>query len=366
MSSAEDATAKGLYKLFTDMCTSHNIDWTSMLIGQSYDGANVMKGQVAGLRTLIQSKVPRAVYIWCNAHQLNLAIVYACSSCKEAVNFLGIIEALYVYFSARKRHFLFKEKQEQLLPGQRSLRFKILSTTRWSSHSSAIDMVLLTYPAILSSLEILQNDSDLNTKKTAKGLLKNIKSFKFILMLVIFKDIFIITSPLSKYLQSANIDFFQAITFLDSALVKTKSLRSENEHFHKFVQNAKKIAQKWNVEQTFEIKRIKIVKSMPGEMNKDEVLIDPLEKFRCDIFNVIMDVLWSKLRSDFKETRSTVKDMAVFQLDRMSSIDPSTFPPDAFKAIGDWLPELNIINLKNEYFQMSKYGCYFVCFKTAQ
>lgn len=73
---------------------------------------------------------------------------------------------------------------------------------------------------------------------------------------MIFKDIFDVTFPLSKYLQSANLDFFQAITFLDSVLVKIESLRSEDEHFHKFVQNSKKI-KKYNVEQTIEMKSVK-------------------------------------------------------------------------------------------------------------
>jgi len=43
VSPAEDATAKGLYDLFTVMCDSYNIDWRTLLIGQSYDGANIMK-----------------------------------------------------------------------------------------------------------------------------------------------------------------------------------------------------------------------------------------------------------------------------------------------------------------------------------
>lgn len=74
-----------------------------------------------------------------------------------------------------------------------------MSTTRWSSHSSAIQMVLLTFPAILGALEELKNENDLNTKTIAKSLIKKTKIFKFILILVIFKNIFGITSPVSNY-----------------------------------------------------------------------------------------------------------------------------------------------------------------------
>jgi len=135
VSPAEDTTAKGLYDLFTEMCDSYNIDWRTLLIGQSYDGANVMKEQVNGLRTLIQKEVPRAIYIKCNAYQLNLVIVDTCSSCKDAIHFFGVLECLYSYFGARKRNALFKIKQVELIPEQRPLRFKMLSITRWSSHS---------------------------------------------------------------------------------------------------------------------------------------------------------------------------------------------------------------------------------------
>lgn len=54
------------------------------------------------------------------------------------------------------------------------------------------------------------------------------------------------------------------------------------------------------------------MKTKPGELNKDDVIIDLLEKFKCDIFIVIIDVLVSKLKSDFKETRNIVKDMVTY------------------------------------------------------
>jgi len=82
------------------------------------------------LRTLIQKEVPRAIYIWYNAHQLNLVIVDVCSSCKDAIIFFGVLECMYSYFGARKRNSLIKFKPVELIPEQRPLRFQMLSTTR--------------------------------------------------------------------------------------------------------------------------------------------------------------------------------------------------------------------------------------------
>lgn len=49
-----------------------------LFIGQAYDGANSMRGQYNGLRTLIQRENSNALYVWCYAHIINLVIVDMC------------------------------------------------------------------------------------------------------------------------------------------------------------------------------------------------------------------------------------------------------------------------------------------------
>lgn len=47
----------------------------SIITGQSYDGAWSMRGQYSGLRALVQKENPKALYVWCHAHVLNLVII---------------------------------------------------------------------------------------------------------------------------------------------------------------------------------------------------------------------------------------------------------------------------------------------------
>ncbi|XP_050157462.1 uncharacterized protein LOC126631349 [Malus sylvestris] len=47
----------------------------SKLRGQGYDGASNMKGELNGLRTKILNKRPQAFYVYCFAHQLQLALI---------------------------------------------------------------------------------------------------------------------------------------------------------------------------------------------------------------------------------------------------------------------------------------------------
>ena len=47
-------------------------------ISQSYDGASVMSGCRAGVQALFRREAPKAIYIHCKAHKLNLALVDVC------------------------------------------------------------------------------------------------------------------------------------------------------------------------------------------------------------------------------------------------------------------------------------------------
>jgi len=155
-------------------------------------------------------------------------------------------------------------------------------------------MILLKFPAISATLEELQNENDLNTKNMAKSLIKKTKKFKFILMLVVFKNIFDITSTVSKYLQSAVIDFFQAVIFIDRALdqiIKLRSRDEENSVFTQIEQEAKSIAYKWNIEPCLESKRKIITKRIFGESCSIESLLEPLDIFRSETFFVIVGAL---------------------------------------------------------------------------
>lgn len=48
------------------------------LVAQTYDGANVMSGSTGGTQALVKQKFPRAEFIHCKAHVLNLVLRYYC------------------------------------------------------------------------------------------------------------------------------------------------------------------------------------------------------------------------------------------------------------------------------------------------
>ena len=58
-------------------CMSLNLD-LSMCKGQEYDGVGNMSGVIQGAATGILNKYPKALYVHCASHKLNLCIVRSC------------------------------------------------------------------------------------------------------------------------------------------------------------------------------------------------------------------------------------------------------------------------------------------------
>lgn len=61
-----------------DKILSQLVDWQlepQLLWGQAYDGAGSMAGMARGAAACILSKYPKALYVHCAAHRLNLCVV---------------------------------------------------------------------------------------------------------------------------------------------------------------------------------------------------------------------------------------------------------------------------------------------------
>jgi len=108
---------------------------------------------------------------------------------------------------------------------------KYLSSTRWTSHERAIaDVIYEKYTAIVESLEELTLSNDRTTSSQAISQLKNVTSFKFILMMIFMKNIFKITTPVSVYMQSPKLDVIEAMNLVDSAQKQLEELRNDHKY----------------------------------------------------------------------------------------------------------------------------------------
>ena len=232
-----DTTGEGLTAFLLNYLKELNIDIKDMR-GQGYDNGANMKGKHNGLQKRILDINPRAFFVPCAAHSLNLVVNDAAKSSLEVTNFFGIIQEIYGFFSAStyRWHILMKE-----LP---TITVKPLSDTRWESRIDAIKTLRFHLEKIYDALFSLYNDTsrDNDTKNLAKSLINKIKSYKFVCSLVIWYNILSKINIVSKIMQKSNIILPEAVKMLKEIQNFFIEMQSESS-FTAMLNEAKNIAE---------------------------------------------------------------------------------------------------------------------------
>ena len=175
---AESLTAEGLTTCILDCLKKNNLD-PKNIVSQGYNGASVMRGSCTGVQARIKQVAPHAMYVHCNAH------------CLHCLNLCVVDSNQYIFLSTSKCHSLFIQLQK-------------LSDTRWACRQSAVNALCYTYDAVLTTLFEVINRKDGAKATEARGLLAQVKSFEFIVSLVVFDK------ALSDVIQSTQLDLDKA------------------------------------------------------------------------------------------------------------------------------------------------------------
>lgn len=156
------------------------------MCGQGYDGAANMSGKVKGVQTEIRKLYPRAIYVHCAAHSLNLAVSSSCEL-QSIRNCMGLVEKMHCFFNTPKRNNVLLETiaNSNLNPLAKSL--KRLCATRWVERYTAINDFIELFPCIVDALEeILNKFNDLSSASDANILMKSMDS-EFLIALQVVK-----------------------------------------------------------------------------------------------------------------------------------------------------------------------------------
>jgi len=87
----DDQSASSLCDTVVQKCIEDNGLKLAKLRGQGYDGAASMSGIYSGVQAQIVAKQPKAVYVHCAAHNLNLVLNDAVSDVVDVRNFLALL-----------------------------------------------------------------------------------------------------------------------------------------------------------------------------------------------------------------------------------------------------------------------------------
>ena len=119
----------------------------SKCCGQAYDGASDMSGHLNGVAARIQKEQPKAHYVRCVAHSLNVCLQDCGQNCISMREALAVTtEIASIIHTSPKCLAQFCHLQEELLPG--SLGLKPLCRTRWTVCTQALNAVLMNYATL--------------------------------------------------------------------------------------------------------------------------------------------------------------------------------------------------------------------------
>ena len=289
----DDTSGLGLFNVMVDAINSFGLNIDDIR-GQGYDNGSNMKGKHQGVQKRLTDINPRALYMPCACHSLNLTLSdMATKTCGKAESFFGIVQRIYVLFASSTKRW------NALLKHVPSLTVKSLSNTRWESRIKSVSAIRYQATEIRAALSELRHDpqTDAKDKSDAKTLFEAIGKFEFILGMVIWNDILFAVNKVSKKLQSPDM-------CIDSTLQQIQGMKQyfetyRNEGFSSSLIIAKGIASDMGVKASFPVKRCGTRKKQFDESDCQEEILDAEKAFEVEYFNVVVDMARSSLNHRF-------------------------------------------------------------------
>ena len=180
------------------------------LVGQGYDGASTMAGHLIGGQTCIRDKYPRAIFVHCASHCLNLVvndqskipiIRNTCAAIREIIHFFRE--------SAKKRASL-------------GINIPLFSPTRWSEMYRSIRIFKCDFKRILDVLGFLMSNGSSETRANAFSLKSALKKSGVTYAVCLIGQYLSLIEPLARKLQTVGVSVL-SVKSLTSSLQSVAS-----------------------------------------------------------------------------------------------------------------------------------------------
>ncbi|CAN7977490.1 unnamed protein product [Ixodes persulcatus] len=287
---------------------------TEYLRAQAYDGAASMSGAYNGVQALIRQQFPNAIYVHCGSHSLNLSLSSACSV-PQIRNCMGTIAKVCEFFHTPKRQAALSDQIEKLVLKPCVTRLKSLCPTRWVQRHDALNVfVELRKPVLVTLQDIATNWNDRESSSNAQLLLSALQRSEFLVSLFVAEKVFSFSLPLSKYLQTVNLDLSSAVELAEDVLGNVRSIRSRaHEEFQKLFDHISSNCA--NLGLSIEVPRV--VGRQTTRWNVESA--NPEEYFRRCIFIPFLEAFAEQMDERFVKHKSI---LAQFQVLLPSSSSP--------------------------------------------
>ena len=271
--------------------------------GQSYDNGANMKGKKKGVQARLLEKNPRALFVPCGAHTVNLVVADAAKSSADATCYFGYLQKLFTLFSASTQRW-------SILKRHVTTTLKSWSDTSWESRISSVEAVRYQAAEVRDALiEVRDNATDPTIKIEAQSLAEEVGSYRFSICTVVWHDILTNIKHVSKLLQSETMQMDVAVDLLRKTEASLVGYRDSG--FALAQVCAKEMCEKMNVEAVLKQKRIRKTKRQFSYEIPDQEMTDALRKMEVSFFNVVVDVSIVSLQERFQALGEVEKTFGV-------------------------------------------------------
>ncbi|KAL8604859.1 hypothetical protein ACOMHN_028487 [Nucella lapillus] len=172
--------------------------------GLGTDGAAVMVGRLNGVVVKLQKQNPNLVGIWCVAHRLALVCQWASKSVPYLATVQTTLANIFDFFHySACRYNKIRELKELMKMQVR--KFKRPTNVRWLSLHESVKAVYSAWGCLCLALEHEAASKNTDGGAKARGILKVVKTYKFIGVICLLCDILSTLTRCSKVFQKDNI-----------------------------------------------------------------------------------------------------------------------------------------------------------------
>lgn len=232
----DGTSGQALASLILDRIGHYGLD-PDHIRGQGYDGAGNMSGIFRGCSAFVSESCPKAVYVHCHSHVLNLCIAKACNL-QLVRNVIGTLNQVCLFFNnSPKRQSLLEHVIGETAQPSRRKTLVDQCRTRWVARHDSFNVFDKLYTSIVEAFEeILSQCNHQNwnndTVTAASSLKAAITQWQFLITFVIAKKGLEYCKVLSVSLQQRAKDIVQAFREITNVIKALEEVRRDVDTAH--------------------------------------------------------------------------------------------------------------------------------------
>ena len=208
-----------------------------------------MSSAANGVNGRFRASYPKAIYLPCNAHILNLCISASCKL-QPIQNMIDTMNEAHLFFhNSPKRQAFFERVLEECCQDVKLEKLKGLCRTLWVERHEAYENFKELFPAVIMTMDMIchphmYNNPSLNdwawdreAKDKANGIASYLKRFENIVSFIVQKNALYPLKGIDAKLQRRELDVYEAYQRIDDTIALIQQYRSEIEVFHDKVYN---------------------------------------------------------------------------------------------------------------------------------